>query len=151
MEETVSKIYLVILLLGVLGMLLMLQKFAWRRRVVHVEREDHSLYTIRTRSVVRYKAWDREGIFHLCMLGGMIVPMILYFYYTYFVDVQAQGRYFMASVFAIMYFVTMGYGAFLSKLIRREQIRSRIWQAASVAWILAAAANFFMIIIPAYR
>ena len=75
--------------------------------------------------------------------------MVLLVQYSYTSDLQAQGRYIMSAVFAVMYFVTAGYGKLLEKLIRRPKIREIIYRLVSVIWIVGTVLCYLILILPA--
>lgn len=152
MDETVSKIYVLFLVLGMIGVLFMLEEFCWKERIVTVSRQNlengERLIIKKIRST---GMWSKKGVFHLAMLGAMITPVILLVNYSYTNDLQCQGRYVMPAVFPVMYFVTCGYGKLLERLVKKEAVRVWFYRIVSVLWIAGAVLTYFLTIVPAYQ
>lgn len=69
----------------------------------------------------------KDGLFGVTMLYMCILTVGISLYYSYFNDYQPQGRYFIAAVVALAYFVTLG----LQKLaLRLPDIAGRILGSA---------------------
>lgn len=151
MNETVSKLYLLYLFVGGLGILGMLKAFDWRKREISVVREKDSVKKTKKRCVSVYRKWEKQGVFNLAMLGTMLTPVILLVSYAYSNDLQAQGRYIMPGVYPIMYFVACGYGKLLGRFVKKESVREWFYRISCIVWVLAAVLNYFCIILPAYR
>lgn len=132
MSETVSKIYILFLFVGALGMLFGLRQFCLK-------------------ATAASKEWSAKGIFNLTMLAALLTPVLLFISYAYNNDNQAQGRYIMCAVYPIMYFVTCGYDALLKKLVKSEAIRRRFYRLSAAVWILGAVLTYILLIIPAYK
>ena len=89
-----------------------------------------------------------EGIFNLAMLLAMCIPVFLFVWYAYFSDLQAQGRYMISAVYAVMYFVICGCDFLLQKLhVRNTEI---VYMILSGIWTAGALYNFFTVVLPAY-
>ena len=93
-------------------------------------------------------SWNKDGIFNIAMLLAMCIPVILYVIYAYRSDIQGQGRYMMAAVFAVMYFVVCGFDSLL-KLLHVHNTRI-FYMLLSCLWVVGAWYNFFTVIVPVY-
>lgn len=155
LNETVNKLYVLFLAVGGAGILLMFREFYFHKTSVTVQvtrtQDQTSRTKIRQRTVWREKGCDQRQIFNLMMLATMITPMVLFAYYAYFNDLQAQGRYIISAVYPVMYFVTCGYEKFMQKLKIPENMAVWFYRIVSVLWVLGAFLTYFLLIIPAYR
>ena len=154
MPETVSKIYFFITWIGMLGMLFTLRSFAWRRRKVTVSREVTQTADLRqtriVRTVERENKYRPEGIFNLCMIGAVVISFLIFFDYAYTVDIQSQGRYFEPAVYGVMYFAVYGYMTLMTKLKAGDRVKDWFCRLLSLAWVMMAVFNFFLVIVPYY-
>ncbi len=111
-----------------------------------------SLLTVRRFSPVQKKPSrqsSKEGIFNIVMLLAMCIPVFLFVWYAYFSDLQAQGRYMISAVYAVMYFVVCGFDFILEKMhIRNTRV---FYMILTGLWIAGALHNFVTVILPAYR
>lgn len=155
LNETVNKIYVLFLMAGGAGMLLMFREFYLHKTVVTVQiikKEDETSKTrIKQRTVHRIKGWDCRQIFNLAMLATMITPVILFFYYAYFNDLQAQGRYIISAVYPVMYFITCGYEKILAKCRIGKKVSVWFYRGVSIVWVAGAFLTYFCVILPAYH
>lgn len=150
MQEPVSKTYLAVLILGFAGMLLVLDRFLWHQRTKQKSKRLEKGQLVVTKVIRIECTYDAKAIFHWMLVGAMLVPIILYCYYAYEVDLQAQGRYFITSVYAIMYFALSGLCAILEKVFRSQTVRRIIYLLIGLAWTAGAVFNYITVIIPAY-
>ena len=150
MNETVSKIYLLFLGVGFVGMLLKLRSFYWKKQEVNVVLAGEGKSMVRIKTIRTRREWSKKGMFHLAMLAGMITPVVLLIEYAFYSDNQAQGRYMLSAVFPIMYFVTMGYDCLLKRFVKKEKLHRWFYIAAAGVWVLGAVLNLLLIIVPAY-
>lgn len=58
-------------------------------------------------------------LFHIAMLAGTLIPLMLCIYYSYTSDYQPQGRYIMPMLLPFMYFITLGFDKLAALLTRR--------------------------------
>ena len=152
MEESVSKLYLYVLFAGFMCMLFFAGAFHLRSCQVTVTNQREAGRLIRTRTVVKdMTKFSREGVFNFSMFMCMVTAFCVYLYYVYFADIQAQGRYFMNAIYPIMYFVTVGFSAVLDKLRTPPVVKKCFCGLLSLAWIIGAVLNYFLIILPAYN
>lgn len=122
MSEGVSKIYILFLFVGAFGVLFMLKEL--------------------------FKG--KKGVFNFAMAAAMATPVVLFVWYAFFNDNQAQGRYMISAVFPIMYFVTCGYGKLLDRFVKKEAVRVWFYRVASGLWVLGAVLTYVLVVIPAY-
>ena len=115
MPWTLTKLYMVFLGVGVVGVLFGLKKGFFDMRG-----------SIQNR---------KENIFRWCMALAIIIPVALLIYYSYASDLQAQGRYIMSALIPLMYFVAWGYRQVLQYFVKSKQVRE-IFYWGSVALIL---------------
>lgn len=159
MPETVSKIYFFVTWIGVLCMILVFRSFAWHRYHVSVRKKkkvkrlntETVTVTCREKTISRGKKFDIHGIFNFCMLGALITPFIIFFIYSYTVDIQSQGRYFACAVYALIYFMVSGYFALLDKLKAGKKVQTLFCHIFSSVSIVAAWLNFLFVVVPYYR
>lgn len=150
MPETASKIYILFVAVGILGVLLMIREFYWHRRSVTVQKTSVNGEKVKIKTVRCSREWSKKGFFNLMMLASLVTPVILFIDYAYFNDNQAQGRYIMSAVYPVMYFVACGYGKLLERFVKNEKIRIWFYRISSGLWILGAVLVYLRVIIPAY-
>lgn len=151
MEEGISKAYLAFMFFGIVMTVFMLNMYRLHPQTRTVTKSVNELGKVRTIVIQSDKHFSQEGIFHLFMILAMLTPMALYFYYAYFSDLQAQGRYFICSVFPLMYFVCCGFGILIRKLCRgRDNIARWIYRILAAGWLAGAVYNLFSVVIPHY-
>ena len=150
MPETASKIYILFVAVGILGVLLMIREFYWHRRSVTVQKTSVNGEKVKIKTVRCSREWSKKGFFNLMMLASLVTPVILFIDYAYFNDNQAQGRYIMSAVYPVMYFVACGYGKLLERFVKNEKIRIWFYRISSGLWILGAVIVYLRVIIPAY-
>lgn len=152
MNENMSKIYVLFLTVGILGVTLMLREFYWKKTAVSVayNRGAAPKEPVKIKTISRYREWNQMGVFNLAMAGAMITPVFLFISYAYSSDNQAQGRYILSAVFPLMYFVTKGYGKLLEKFVKKEELRKLFYRIASILWTAGAVITFATLIIPKY-
>ena len=105
---------------------------------------------LKVRTKVTSKKWSDEGIFHLMMVLLIIIPVILYMYYVYYSDNQAQGRYLMPALYPLMYFVTLGWNNILKKVIKNEKVRSWIYRVVTALLVISPFACWAFLVMPFY-
>lgn len=150
MNESVSKLYIIFLGVGFLGICMMAREFHWKKRTVTVVKTMEKNAPVKIKTVHTYKEWSKKGVFNLAMLAAMVTPVVLFISYAYYNDNQAQGRYIMSAVFPLMYFVTCGYGKLLERFVKNETVRIWFFRIASGVWILGAVLTYLTLIVPAY-
>lgn len=151
MNETVSKGYLLFLLVGCAGAILMYREFYWKKRTVTVERSLAGSTRVKVKTVRTQKEWSKKGLFNLAMAAALITPVVLFVSYAYNNDNQAQGRYIISAVYPLMYFVVCGYAKLLERLVKKEALRQWFYRGAAVLWSLGGILTYFLVILPHYR
>ena len=53
------------------------------------------------------RSW-KQTLFHICMLGCVLLPLVLFLRYCYATDYQEQGRYLLPALVPAMYYVVKG-------------------------------------------
>ena len=124
MNETVSKIYLLFLFIGCVGVLFMLREFYWKKRSVTVERTQVGSTKVKVKTIRTSKKWNKKGLFHLAMAAALITPVILFITYAYYNDNQAQGRYIISAVYPLMYFIVCGYERLLERFVKKKSLHN---------------------------
>ena len=71
-------------------------------------------------------------------------------YNSYTSDYQAQGRYSLPMLIPLAYFVTLGIGNFLEKVIKNEKVRNGIYIFGSLVIFAFALYVYKAVIRPAY-
>ena len=105
---------------------------------------------LKVRTKVTSKKWSDKGIFHLMMVLLIIIPVILYMYYVYYSDNQAQGRYLMPALYPLMYFVTLGWNNILKKVIKNGKVRSWVYRVAIALLVISPFACWAFLVVPFY-
>ncbi len=155
MEESVSKAYFFFTWFG-MGLMFVLarRQFLLRENSVQIlrtkERKDDEILKTVTKKVTISKEFNIRHIMNWMMLGSAAVTVYLYYYYAYYSDIQAQGRYYISALFAMMYFAVGGYQMLLNRLKVKEKIKTALCYAVIVVYIVAAILNYFWIVVPAY-
>ncbi|MDO4519586.1 MAG: hypothetical protein Q4B47_04750 [Eubacteriales bacterium] len=150
MDETVSKIYLLFLLLSAAGCILMIREFHWRKYSVTIDRKVEDGIKVVTKTTRIEPELSQKGIFNLAMLGAMLTPIILFMNYAYTSDNQAQGRYILSAVFPIMYFVVRGLDQILIRVIKQEKVRRIVYAVITVIWVAGAVLTYVYTVAPKY-
>ena len=113
--------FMVFFFLGLLGFLPQLREVFRVCRVTIRER----INVLGQRVVFRYTykkdRWSRQSVFHIGMLIALIMPNVLNIYNSYVNDYQPQGRYSMAMIIPLMYFMVLGYRKIFDILCRSEK------------------------------
>ncbi|MBP3902637.1 MAG: glycosyltransferase family 39 protein [Blautia sp.] len=151
MEEWMYKIYVGFIFFGfVFTVIPFRRNFLWKNRKVEKSvylREQSSDVSSR-KVITAYRGINGKGLYNTFMFIGMLIPLVLLFIYAYYNDLQAQGRYMVSSTIAVMYFVTMGYGWFMEKVIRSERIRNVIYGGIALIWVFNTVLSYFRLILP---
>ena len=63
----------------------------------------------------------RKVVFHICNIMAIVTPVCLSLYYSYTMDYQPQGRYFMPMLLPLMYYVVKGYEKGLVRIVKNEK------------------------------
>ena len=82
----------------------------------------------------------------MVFVAMMVINVILFLYYVYFSDYQAQGRYLMPSMVLLMIFVASGYGNIAGRL--KDKKPALIITAVIAAYVLMFAISYFGYMIP---
>lgn len=150
MPETLSKVYVLFLCMGMCGMFWMIRTFLPVKNQYVVKR------TWREEKLVIEKQWefekkfDEKGIFNLMMLCSLLIPVVLFVYYSYTNDLQAQGRYIMPAVYPIIFFAVSGFGKIFEKFFKCENVEKWFYRITGTLWMIGSIAVYFTVIIPAY-
>ena len=150
MNETVSKIYLLFLFIGCMGVLFMLREFYWKKRSVTVERTQVGSTKVKVKTIRTSKKWNKKGLFHLAMAAALITPVILFITYAYYNDNQAQGRYIISAVYPLMYFIVCGYERLLERFVKKKSLHKWFYRGAGLIWCLGGILTYFLVILPHY-
>lgn len=141
MPYWLSKCYFLVFGLGLAGVL-----FTFRRTFFPYIRTSWTMkkqigdQTLKIRCTQSQKEFRVKSLFHICLALTAVIPMGLLIYYAYYSDFQAQGRYLLPGLPALMYFVTLGLGNLLEKIVKKE--RTRQWVCLALCVLLAGAAVF---------
>ena len=149
MEEWMYKVYILFVFAGFVFVFVPFREnFRWKTRDVSVTRYPDGNIS-RVRQTVTYRGLHSRGVYNFFMAAGMVIPFILLFVYSYYNDLQAQGRYMISSSIAVMYFVTTGYGWILGKTVKNEKIRSIIYWLIAGIWVINTIISYFRLVLPA--
>ena len=102
-------------------------------------------------TVYRKKRWRMEGVFHVCLVGTAVIPVILLIIYAYSVDFQAQGRYLMPMLIPFMYFLCKGFENLIERIKGNAKIRMFIYGTLCVLYVLSAVFVYVLVFLPNYR
>lgn len=75
-------------------------------------------------------------LFNIMMIINIIIPVILSLYYSYFNDLQPQGRYVMPIIIPLMYFITIGLKNICNFFIRNKITRNIIIILFIIVWTI---------------
>lgn len=96
----------------------------------------HFIRTHGTRSRAR-------KLFHAALLATCLITVLLWLYYCYYSDFQAQGRYIMPIALPLLYYVCAGYESFFraatGKVIRQAHRAKQVAAVCSLILILVIA------------
>ena len=101
--------------------------------------------------VYRKKRWKMEGVFHICLVGAAVIPVILLVIYAYSVDFQAQGRYLMPMLLPFMYFLAKGFENLIERIKGNAGIRKCVYGALCFLYILSSVLVYVFVFLPNYR
>ena len=152
MPSILSKIYISFFGVGMAGSLLTIKSdfLTLNKDLIYEKTKPVGREHIIVKMMRKRSEWNKTVIFNWCMLGTIIIPVGLLLYYAYYNEFQAQGRYLMPGIIAIMYFVTCGYNNLLDKLIKSEKMRSRLYLAATVMVVIGALYTYVAVFAPLY-
>ena len=152
MPEILSKVYIMFIGIGIIGVLLGAKKgfFYLNRVLIHKRIRPVGEESIRIRVVKKEARWNSGTIFRWCMLGAIVVPAVLLVYYAYFNEFQAQGRYLLPALIPLMYFVTWGYERILDCFVKNEKIRKYFYYGASALLATGAMYTYLFVFAPQY-
>lgn len=151
MPELWTKSYLVFLALGILGVIPVWKRiFCVARSKVREERIKKEDGVWITRQYRKAKVWNMENWMRICLALAIIIPGFLLIYYAYASDFQAQGRYLMPALFPVMYFMVLGYGTWLDKLVKSDRVKKWSYRIASFVWVASCVMVYLVVYAPNY-
>ena len=115
MPEGMYTTYGIIFLVALIGLILyiikkIIQKVINKKRIKE--------------KVIKDKVKNREKVlFNIIMIICIIIPIVLSMYYSYFCDLQAQGRYIMPGIIPFMYFVVTGIKTIFDTFVKNNKIK----------------------------
>ena len=107
--EWIGKLFMMVFLVGILGVLMRFGELFWFRRAGFKQRLDVAGSRMKVRCTYRRDRWSRQAIFHWGLVITMVSANVLNIYNSYANDYQPQGRYSMPMLIPFMYFITLGY------------------------------------------
>lgn len=141
MPYWLSKCYFLVFGLGLAGILFTFRRtFFPRIRQSWTMKKQIGSQTLKIRCSQTDTGLRVKSLFHICLASTAVIPMGLLIYYAYYSDFQAQGRYLLPGLPALMYFVTLGLCNILEKIVKKERTRQCVCLALCI--LLAAAAVF---------
>ena len=124
--------YYFVILLSLLELLILFVfKFSKRKNSKQIVNDNYLLKFYNTKEKV---------LFYSILLLVSIIPIILSAYYSYNIDYQPQGRYFLSISIPLMTFVVLGYSFFLDKTKRFKKIYLSI---VFLYWLLVPVYIYF--------
>ncbi len=94
---------------------------------------------------LKRKGRSENKLLYLCCALCMVIPVVLSAYNSYSSDYQAQGRYLMPALPALMLFVVKGYQQIDEMLGKRRQYAAI---AACAMWLLCFVMIFVKVMLP---
>lgn len=151
MPYWLSKCYFLVFALGILGILISFRyTFFLRKRESLEMKKNVGKEVIKIRCTQISRKLNTRGLFHLCLVLTAVIPMGLLTYYAYCSDFQAQGRYLLPGLPALMYFVTLGMGNLLEKILKKEKARQMVCLAVCILLAAAAVFTYVTVVYPHY-
>jgi len=99
-------------------------------------------------SEILHKISEKEKILvNVIMVINIIIPIILSIYYSYYIDVQAQGRYIMGIIIPLMYFMTIGFKNIFDFMIRNNILKNILLVIFIILWSIMPIIVYFKYII----
>lgn len=145
-----SKMYIVFFAVGILSVFLVRGTFSLKRKIYITYRKNVSDDVWKIKTSVTSKQWSVDGIFHFMMALLIIIPVILFMYYVYYSDNQAQGRYLLPALYPFVYFVTLGWNNALTRVIKNGKIRNGIYRTLTALFVISPIACWAFLIMPFY-
>lgn len=154
MPYWLSKCYLLVFIIGMMGCLMTLRKLfsLWGRKSIVVKKKMNEDELVKMSVSTYSRLINKKALFHWCMVVTAVVPLLLLMYYAYCSDFQAQGRYLMPGLVAIMYFISKGLEEIIERIERKTG--KDLKKKATILLIILLAAGmlftFFMVFLPNY-
>lgn len=144
-----TRCYFIVFILGVIGIVMKLgQTFLIRKREYLVVRKEINGEPVKIKMIQKKKELSKDALFHWCLVLTAVIPLVLLIYYAYCSDFQAQGRYLLPGLMALMYFVTRGIDNLLERFIKKEKIRDYICMVLIILLIVAAVFTYVTVFKP---
>lgn len=151
MPYWLSRGYFLLFAVGFLGVLLQFRRtFSMGRRESLVMSKSLGNETIKVRCSWISRKNSTQGLFHCCLAMTAVIPMALLIYYAYCSDFQAQGRYLLPGLPALMYFVTLGISGLLERTVKKEKARQMVCLALCILLAGAALFTYVTVVYPHY-
>ncbi|MGI6007344.1 MAG: DUF2142 domain-containing protein [Ruminococcus sp.] len=151
MPYWLSKCYFLLFGLGAAGILIRFRRtFFLREREIIRTRKKMGDSIVKIRCVRMSAKLKTESLFHICLAVSAVIPGILLVYYAYCSDFQAQGRYLLPGMPALMYFATLGIENLLEKITKKEKTRQMVCLVMCVLFIGAAVFTYAAVVYPHY-
>lgn len=146
--EWIGKVFMLFFFGGVLGILPLIKTMFVPNKSYITEKTQicESKVTI----VYKYSlpCWKKEAVINLGMLVALIMPNVMNIYNSYVNDYQPQGRYSMAMIIPLMYFVTQGYRKLLERFGKESRIEKIFCYSVCAAMAVFLGYCFFVLILP---
>lgn len=151
MEESLSKLYVGFLVIGLMGVFWMLHEFLpYKSQTVLCRKREAGKFIVEKRIEI-VKEFDIVNIFHLFMLGTILIPLVLFIYYSYASDMQPQGRYLMPALYPVIYFAVSGFGKLFENFVMSKRVECWFYRLAGILWIMGSIFVYMTVVVPAYR
>lgn len=82
-------------------------------------------------------------LFNSIMIICIVIPIVLSIYYSYFSDFQPQGRYIMAILIPLMYFIVIGFKNLFDSIIKNKVLKNLLLIAIILVWSVMPIYIFF--------
>ena len=146
--EWIGKVFMLFFLGGLLGLLPQLKRLFALRRIYFTEQRQICGDSLRVDYSYKQSRWRKEAVFHLGMLVTLILPNVLNIYNSYVNDYQPQGRYSMAMLIPLMYFMTLGYQKLLGRFGKDSKAEKIFCWLICIGMISFLMYCFFGLILP---
>lgn len=146
--EWIGKVFMVFFLFGVLGVLPIIKNLFSLTKSYFTEKQQICGSNVEVTYKYSLPRWRKEAVFNFGMLAALIMPNIMNIYNSYVNDYQPQGRYCMAMLIPMMYFMTQGYQKLLGRFGKENKAERAVCYGVCTGMVLFLGYCFFVLILP---
>ena len=147
--DWIGKVFMLFFLGGLIGLLPVLKRQFALRKIYFSERKPICGGVLDVDYSYTQPRWRKEAVFNIGMLVTLILPNVLNIYNSYVNDYQPQGRYSMAMLIPLMYFMTLGYQRLFAGFGRDNKAEKVFCYAVCAGMVIFLLYCYFGLVLPA--